>query len=87
MKVVPIQFEPGGPYVTPTLTTLQDRSYRLFQANYWYANRVPGQPLDPKVKAFLTYVLSREGQAEVVRDGKYLPLNRSLVTAALQSLQ
>ena len=87
MKVVPIQFESGGPYVTPTLATLQDRSYRLYQANYWYVNRLPGQPVDPKVKAFLTYVLSREGQEEVVRDGKYLPLNRGLVAEALRALQ
>jgi phosphate transport system substrate-binding protein len=87
MKVVPIQFEPGGPFVTPTLKTLQDRSYRLFQANYWYVNRVPGQPVDPMVREFLTYVLSREGQEQIVRDGKYLPLNRNLVRNALRSLE
>jgi phosphate transport system substrate-binding protein len=32
-------------------------------------------PIDPKVKEFLRYLLSREGQQVVVRDGRYLPLS------------
>ncbi|SDR90138.1 substrate-binding domain-containing protein [Opitutus sp. GAS368] len=87
MKPVAIEAYPGGPFVLPTLETIQARTYPLFQANYWYINRAPGQPLDPKVREFLRYVLSQEGQAEVVRDGKYLPLNAGLVQAALKSLQ
>ncbi|MDD3180011.1 MAG: hypothetical protein PHQ04_06620 [Opitutaceae bacterium] len=86
LKVVAIQFKDGGPYVEPTLESVQSREYELFQANYWYLNRPPGQPIDSKVKEYLRYVLSREGQEQVVRDGKYLPLNATLVREALQSL-
>jgi phosphate transport system substrate-binding protein len=46
---------------------------------FFYANRKPGQPLDPNVKEFLLFVLSREGQAAVARDGKYLPLTAEVV--------
>ena len=38
-------------------------------------DRPPGMPIDPKVKEFLRYLLSREGQQIVVRDGRYLPLS------------
>ncbi len=87
IKLVAIQSSPGGPFVLPSPETIQARTYPLFQANYWYVNRAPGQPLDPKVREFLRYTLSQEGQAEVVRDGKYLPLNAQLVRAALEQLQ
>jgi phosphate transport system substrate-binding protein len=36
-------------------------------------------PVDAKVREFLRYLLSREGQGVVMRDGRYLPL--SLATA------
>ena len=38
-----------------------------------YVNKVPNRPLDPLVEQFLRFVLSREGQEVVVKDG-YLEL-------------
>ena len=38
-------------------------------------DRAPGQPLEPRVKEFLRYILSREGQQDIVDDGRYLPLS------------
>jgi phosphate transport system substrate-binding protein len=38
------------------------------------------------VKEFLRYVLSSEGQAQVMRDGKYLPLTAEVVRAQLKLL-
>jgi len=38
------------------------------------------------VKEFLRYVLSQEGQAEVQRDGKYLPLTAEVVRTQLEKL-
>ena len=32
-------------------------------------------PIEPRLREFLRYLLSREGQAMIVRDGGYLPLN------------
>jgi hypothetical protein len=46
-----------------------------------------GKRFEPKAREFLRYVLSQEGQTEVVRDGKYLPLNADLVRAAMKSLE
>ena len=47
--------------------------YPLARSLWLYVNRVPGRPLDPVIKAFLTFVLSKEGQALVAADN-YFPL-------------
>ena len=64
----------GGAPVPWTLQTVQARTYPLLRDVYYYVKRQKGQPIDPKVKEFLRYVLSREGQAAIQADGKYLPL-------------
>jgi phosphate transport system substrate-binding protein len=37
--------------------------------------------VDPKVKEFIRFVLSRDGQELVQKDGKYLPLTAAMVRA------
>jgi phosphate transport system substrate-binding protein len=54
---------------------------------YYYAVREPGKTLDPLVKEFLRYVLSREGQEAVQRDGKYLPLTAAVAREQLRKLE
>ena len=76
----------GGPFVEHTLETVQDRTYPLFQEAYFYATVKPGTAIDPSVKELLRYVLSQEGQAEVQRDGKYLPLTAEVVRQQLKKL-
>jgi phosphate transport system substrate-binding protein len=76
----------GGPFVEHTLETVQDRTYPLFQEAYFYATVKPGTAIDPNVKELLRYVLSQEGQAEVQRDGKYLPLTAEVVRQQLKKL-
>ncbi len=64
----------GDPFVAPTKENVANRTYPLTRSSYIYLNRDPGQPVDPKVREFLRFVLSREGQAAVAREGKSLPL-------------
>ena len=66
--------------------TLRDRSYPLPDEVYFYVDRAPGRPLDPKVREFMRYVLSREGQDAVQRDAKYLPLPANVVREQLRKL-
>ena len=73
-KAVTIAVKQGGPYVPLTLETVHDRSYPLIGETFFYVNRKPGTPVDPKVREFIRYILSRQGQQAVARDGKYLPL-------------
>ncbi len=64
----------SGPYVEPSPETTADRTYPLVRNIYIYLNREPGRHVDPKLKEFLTYVLSRQGQADVQKEGAFLPL-------------
>jgi phosphate transport system substrate-binding protein len=87
LKILPVAETDAGPFVSYTLETLHDRSYPLFDRIYAYTDRAPGKPIDPKVVEFLRFVLSQEGQAEVMRDGKYLPLTAEVVKAQLKKLE
>jgi phosphate transport system substrate-binding protein len=86
VRALAIQGENGGPFVQSSLETVRDNSYPLTEFMYFYANRLPGKPMDPKVREFLHYALSQEGQGEVMRDGKYLPLTAEVVRAQLKKL-
>jgi phosphate transport system substrate-binding protein len=83
-----IAVAPGGTHdcVAHTLENVQNRTYPLFTEQYFYTSVKPGTQMDPKVKEFLRYVLSQEGQAEVMRDGKYLPLTAEVVREQLKKL-
>ena len=76
-----------GPFVEMTIESVQNRTYPLYSEEYFYLNRKPGTGVDPKVKEFLRYVLSQEGQHEVMRDGKFLPLTAAAAREQLQKLQ
>jgi phosphate transport system substrate-binding protein len=73
-------------YFELNLKNLQSRKYPLYDEVYFYLKRDPGKPLDPKVKEFVRYVLSREGQEAVKIDGKYLPLPAETVRELLKKL-
>ena len=87
LKILKLASAGGGPYVPYTLESVQDRTYPLFDRIYAYADRVPGKPMEPAVLEFLRFILSQEGQAEVMRDGKYLPLTADVVNAQLKKLE
>jgi phosphate transport system substrate-binding protein len=87
-KVKRLAVAPGASKscVEHTLENVQDRTYPLFNEQYFYVSVKPGTAMDPKVKEFLRYVLSQEGQAEIIRDGKYLPLTAEVVREQLKKL-
>ncbi len=87
LKALKIAKKDVGPYISYTLETVHDRTYPLYDRIYAYADRVPGKPMDPRVLEFLRFVLSQEGQAEVMRDGKYLPLTAEVANAQLKKLE
>jgi phosphate transport system substrate-binding protein len=76
----------GEPYYEATKENLIQRRYPFTRIIPAYINRAPGQPVDPRVKEFLRYILSREGQQDIVRAG-YLPLNVESVREQLKKLE
>ncbi len=85
-KAVSIRKDDAGAAIALTIETVHDRTYPLADESYLYLDRVPGKPVEPKLREFLRYVLSREGQSDVARDGKYLPLTADIVREQLKQL-
>lgn len=75
-----------GVFVEPTPAAVASGRYPLTRPLWLYVNRVPGRPLDPVAKAFLTFALSKEGQALVVADN-YFPLPAALAAAERAKLE
>jgi phosphate transport system substrate-binding protein len=87
VKPVALAETGSGPFVAPTQTTVLNHTYPLTRTIRMYLNRVPGDPADPKLKEFLRYVLSREGQEAVEREGRgYLPMLASFAENELRKL-
>ncbi|PZQ33389.1 MAG: phosphate-binding protein [Stenotrophomonas acidaminiphila] len=86
-RIVPIAREDGDAFVAPSLESVRNRRYPLHLEVYGYADQKPGQAMDPKVAQFLRFVLSRQGQEIIQRDGKWLPLTASVARAQLARLE
>ncbi len=67
----------AGSCAAPNLENVVSKAYPLGRYLYLYVNKNPEQQLDPLRLEFLKYVLSKEGQEVVVKDG-YLPLPASV---------
>jgi len=74
VKIVPVAADEDGPAWLPSWDTLISRRYPLARPVEACFDRPPGQPTPPKVKAFLDYILSPAGQADILREGDFLPL-------------
>jgi len=74
LKVLAVSDRTGGRCISYTLETIHERTYPLFSQIYMFANRGQDGSVKPLVREFLRYVVSRQGQEAVERDGKYLPL-------------
>lgn len=73
VRSVPLANGEGNPYVQASAENAINGTYPLARFLYVYVNREPGKQLDPVTGEFMRMVLSRSGQAVVVKDG-YIPL-------------
>jgi phosphate transport system substrate-binding protein len=71
--------------VEPTYENCVGGEYPLARFLLVYVNKKPGTPLDPLTLEFLRFVLSKEGQEVVVKDG-YYPLPKEAVDETLEAL-
>jgi phosphate transport system substrate-binding protein len=86
IKILAVAMTSEGPFVPYTLESAQDRSYPLWGDQSLWVSVKPGAKMDPKVREFVRFVLSQEGQELVQRDGKYLPLTAEVVREELKKL-
>lgn len=85
-KAVRIAETESGPYYSGTFEEVTTARYPLDRFIYIYVNRAPGTALDPALREFLRYVLSREGQQSVEKEGVMLPLPARIAAAELSRL-
>ena len=78
VKQIGLAEHEGAPYILATPETIWDHSYPLHRFSTLYINRKPRAAVDPKVKEFIRYILSREGMQAVADDGAYTPLNEAV---------
>jgi phosphate transport system substrate-binding protein len=86
LKVLAVSAKPGGPYVPLTADNVANRSYPLIRDAYIYLDKAPGRPLDPKVREFMRFVLSREGQEIMQKNGPYTAIPANYVREQLKKL-
>lgn len=93
VRVLALGENDAGPFVMPEAATVADRRYPLSRPVYLVftldnERSEPASPLiAPKVSEFLRYVLSRQDQADIDREGSYLPLPPAVVRAQLEKLE
>jgi len=86
LKVLAVSKTTDGPAVPLTADNVKNRSYPLLRDAYIYVNKPPGRPMDPKVREFIRFVLSREGQQIIQKTGVYSPLPAATIREQLKRL-
>lgn len=86
VRAIPLAKEEGGPLYAATYKNVLSGKYPLGRMLYVYVDKAPNKPLNPLVREFMTFVLSREGQEIVVKDG-YLPLPARVAKRQMSMLQ
>ena len=86
VRAVPLSAKDGAPVAEATYANVLNGKYPMSRMLYIYVAKKPGQPLPKVTEEFLRYVLSREGQEVVVKDG-YDPLTAKLVDDQLKALK
>ncbi|MCA9735588.1 MAG: phosphate ABC transporter substrate-binding protein [Deferribacteres bacterium] len=86
VRAVPLSKKTGEPAYAPDVENVSSKKYPLARFLYLYVNKAPGKELSPLVKEFLKFVLSKQGQDIVIKDG-YMTLSPELIQKELSKLQ
>lgn len=70
VRVLPVGEEPDT-FALPTYENCINGSYPLARFLVVYLNKKPGRALEPATAEFMRFILSREGQRMVIKDGYY----------------
>lgn len=85
VRAVPLKADARSEAIEAKPENAYTGTYPLARVLYMYVNHRPGTELDPLRREFIRYVLSKNGQSDVVKDG-YFPLPPLMVERALKSI-
>jgi phosphate transport system substrate-binding protein len=86
LKVLALSRGAGAPAVALTAENVANRSYPLVRDAYIYVDKPPGRPMDPRVREFLRFILSRDGQQIIAKNGPYSPIPADYIRVQLKKL-
>ncbi|MFI5336226.1 MAG: PstS family phosphate ABC transporter substrate-binding protein [Opitutales bacterium] len=86
VRALPLARAAGEPFYAPTPANLIAQTYPLGRIIPAFVDVPPGRSIDPTVREFLHYILSREGQLALIRDSGYLPLGPDAIRRQLEKL-
>jgi len=87
VKPVALARTAGGPYHLATTASLIAQDYPLVRIIPAFVDRAPGRPMEPAVREFLRFILSRDGQQALLQESSYLPLGQEAIRQSLDRLQ
>jgi len=85
VRAVPLGNKDGA-YFEPTAENAFSGDYPLARFLLIYVNKAPNQPADKLVSEFIRFVLSKQGQEIVVKDG-YFPLPAPIAADVMKALK
>jgi phosphate transport system substrate-binding protein len=85
VRAVPLTSEDGGEFYEANYDNALSGDYPLARFLILYVNKKPGEPMDKLTLEFLKYVLSKEGQQVVEKDG-YFPIPKDFAGEIVRSL-
>jgi phosphate transport system substrate-binding protein len=85
VRAVPLMKDAKAAAVEATPENAYSGKYPLARFLYVYINHKPGSDLDPLRREFIAYILSKQGQEDVVKDG-YYPLPSKIVFDTLKKI-
>lgn len=85
IRVLPLA-KSGNKFYEPTLENCLKGKYPLARTLYIYVNKKPGQKLDTLTYEFLSFILSKEGQLIVEKDG-YYPIPAKVADQFLKAIK
>ena len=86
-KVLKLAVHKGDPAIAPTFDAVAAQQYPLSRTIYMFVNRTPDKSLNPVLREFIRYALSRQGQQIVVDDGVFTPLPAALDAKEMEKLK
>jgi phosphate transport system substrate-binding protein len=86
VKALPLSEKDGQPFADANYANCLNGSYPLARFLYVYVNKSPSKDMDKLTSEFMTFVLSKQGQEIVIKDG-YFPLPADAAAEGRASLK
>ena len=86
VKALALSVEDGSPFIEANYANCLNGSYPLARYLYVYVNKAPSKDMDKLTSEFITFVLSKQGQEIVIKDG-YFPLPSEVADEGRASLK